>query len=492
MLNKILLSCDIHGLKPYFLINKERSFKTQLGGIISLLSYFFILFSIWISGKELINKEHPNLIITSYNDEVPQQLNITNDNFFIAIGIADSNSANYIENKVYNVSVYKKTMLRQKDGSFIEEEIPIELIRCSEKNISILPEIFKLIDLKNMHCLKDGIFKIAGTFGNQIFEYLDYHIKICNNSTDQIICKSSEEINHLISGGYFNIFMTDLNIAPSNFLNPFTHFSKNFYTSITYSIHKEYNIFLKKIEVNSDSGWFVEDIKSDYSFNLDSDKEMWYFRNTDAFFRLVLRCSPYRQVFNRIYSKVQTVAAEIGGIIKFLLVLGYLINFYFRQLLFASFLSDKFYKTNINIKELKYKEITPSQLNEGSKSTTSQNDLSCNNFMKQDNYRKVILGFQNKNTKLRKTLTLNNKEILLSLFFCKINPKLKEKINFTKKAQKKLEAKFDLVNFIKIHFDINMIKKIILNKEQNILMHLIHSEDFREIEDDLEVKCYLK
>jgi hypothetical protein len=470
MIKKLLLQCDIHGLKPYFLINKEKDFKIPLGGLISLCSYLFVVFSIWISGKELINKEHPNLIVNSYNDEIPQALNMTNDNFFMALSIGDAGSINYIDYAVYNITGWKKILTRKPDGSFSVQALPLQFIKCSEKNISILPEVFALVDLKSMHCLKDGEFNISGTYGNKKWEYLDFRVTICDNKTSPIPCRSSDYISNILSAGYFGVLLSDLNIAPSNYLDPFVHFSRDLYTSITYSIHKEYNIYLKKIDVNSDSGWFAEDIHSEYAFNVESDKEMWTFRNNNEFMRLVMRCSPYRQVFNRIYSILQTVAAEIGGIIKFLLVLGYVVNYYFRQLLFASFLADKFFKTNVNVKEIKLQDkdksiIALNPLTDINKSTSQNFDVSMtlNNYLKPNECEKVITEYQNKRTKMRKSLTIQNKDIFFSLFFCKRGKKLKEKLTFAKRAQQKIEVKFDLVNFIKLHFDFNLIKKIVLN-----------------------------
>jgi len=60
----ILKSIDRLGREFKFKINGEDSFKTQFGGVISILYYVGVVSLFGFFGKELVLKEDPNFIHT--------------------------------------------------------------------------------------------------------------------------------------------------------------------------------------------------------------------------------------------------------------------------------------------------------------------------------------------------------------------------------------------------------------------------------------------
>src|SRR5690606_14540285 len=108
----------------------------------------------------------------------------------------------------------------------------IEMIQCDKKNITLLPDYFTLMDLKNLFCIKHTNLFIEGDFGREIWTYLEISFKRCKNTTENNNhCKSEDEISKRLDGGYFGMFLTDTTIDPSNIDNPEVKYGRNLFTT---------------------------------------------------------------------------------------------------------------------------------------------------------------------------------------------------------------------------------------------------------------------
>ena len=70
--------------------------------------------------------------------------------------------------------------------------------------------------------------------------------------------------------------------------------------------------------------------------------------NDNNFFRVILTLSTVKTKVNRSYIKVQKVAADVGGILKFMMVALFYFNFIFSKLYFLRYLKTKIIRPKVN------------------------------------------------------------------------------------------------------------------------------------------------
>jgi hypothetical protein len=491
MAYRFLTYIDIFGYEPNLEIKKSKSFKTPFGGILSILILITILYVIWFFGNEIIFKRKPSLITTIYNDANPLRINLTDDNFIVALGLQNPDYSGYINESIYYLDVQHITMLR-KDGITTFETIDIKTIPCNQKNITLLPDYFSQVELNNLYCIRETNTYMKGDFGQSVWSYLQFSFKRCKNSTENNNhCKSEDEISRRLDGGYFGLFVSDTNIDTTNINSPAIKYGKNLFTTFSVRAYRDFWMYVKNIEVNSDLGWLMEDIHQEFYFSIDSYRETWDYRDTSGgFFNFVLRPSNNRQVFNRSYLKAQILAANIGGIIKFLLICGEILSYYFTRLRYREYLTSIFFNNNlIKSGPIKNDKIGVSELAISStkrfKLVNSQSNINTKkNVNNVFAYNKSAIGRiqvldrnNNSNNKDDNMASiLNNKskieikrfslcQMFRSVIFLK-NTKIKLKEKMLKQAFGKLEIYFDWVHLIKGLMEFEIMKSYVFDERQ--------------------------
>ena len=346
-----LLLIDIFGTHPRFTINGEKTFNTYFGCFITLICSGIITLFFIIYTKDVINHSRPKLLTSIYNDGTSSKTLVTGKDFIITLSLQFQNYSNYINDKIYNIEA---GMYINKDN--IESRKQLELIKCSEYKFEIIPEYFKTLDLKNLYCLKNSTFEIQGEYQSDIFEYLYFKFSICKNSTENNNkCESKELIESTLSGGYIGIFMSDKSVIPNNFSIPYETYGKNLFTTFTYKQYLDYWIYFKNMEVYTDKGYFFISTDKNSFISYENFESYIDYRENDAFALIGLRKSNKREVYERSYTKIQEAAANAGGIVKIITLIGKFIVYFFRQILYRNFLIQFFkFKNNRTIIPQKY------------------------------------------------------------------------------------------------------------------------------------------
>ena len=341
-----LLQIDIFGTHPRFTINGEKKFNTYFGCFMTIIcsgiiSLFFIIYL-----EDVINHSKPKILTSIYNDESSSNTLIKGKDFIIALSLQFPNYSNYINDKIYNIEA---GIYINKDK--IESKKKLEIIKCSEYKFDIIPEYFKNLDLNNLYCLKNSTFEIQGEYQSNIFSYLFFKFSTCKNSTENNNkCESKELIELTLSGGYIGIFMTDKNVIPNNFSIPYEIYGKNLFTTFSYKQYIDYWIYFKNVEVYTDKGYFFISKHKNSFISYETSETYIDYRENDEFALVGLRKHNKREVYERSYTKIQEAAANAGGIVKIITLIGEFIVYFFRQILYRNFLIQFFkFKNNRTI-----------------------------------------------------------------------------------------------------------------------------------------------
>ena len=343
----LFLTLDFFGIPPVLNINGKKYFNTFCGTCISifiiLIAFFFIIFYSLI----ILKHSQPNILTTIYNDENPKLINLKPENFVITFSLQNIEYENYIDESIYTINATKSIVYLDDRGINNAKETEISVIKCSDYKFQIIPQYFKSLPLKNLYCINETDIRLQGQFKQNVWEYVNVRFSKCINSTsNNFSCKSETEINNALKGGFIGIFLTDFNILPNNYSYPYHIYGKNIYNSFSINYHLSYWIFLKSIELKTDSGLIFSNIKSMKFFALEDTKPDIDYREGNIFLTMVFRNSPKREVFERFYLKIQDVAATISGMINLSLIIGEILVYIIRLTLYRFYFIQFFNPDN--------------------------------------------------------------------------------------------------------------------------------------------------
>jgi hypothetical protein len=343
----LFLTLDFFGIPPVLNINGKKYFNTFCGTCISifiiLIAFFFIIFYSLI----ILKHSQPNILTTIYNDENPKLINLKPENFVITFSLQNIEYENYIDESIYTINATKSIVYLDDRGINNAKETEISVIKCSDYKFQIIPQYFKSLPLKNLYCINETDIRLQGQFKQNVWEYVNVRFSKCINSTNNnFSCKSETEINNALKGGFIGIFLTDFNILPNNYSHPYHIYGKNIYNTFSINYHLSYWIFLKSIELKTDSGLIFSNIKSMKFFALEDTKPDIDYREGNVFLTMVFRNSPKREVYERTYLKIQDVAATISGIINLSLIIGEILVYIIRLTLYRFYFIQFFNPDN--------------------------------------------------------------------------------------------------------------------------------------------------
>ena len=160
--------------------------------------------------------------------------------------------------------------------------------------------------------------------------YFSFELYLCNNLTSSVVCKTPDEINEFFVMKYFNLIYADLKIDVKNYTNPIASKYRNDYKLVEPSLNKMMNIFLKEVSIETEDGLIfshqaeVHDIAFDYS---ETDFSFIHNNVSAAIFTCDFYSSRIVQTIDRTYENISEVFANIGGLLSFLMLLGFLLTY---------------------------------------------------------------------------------------------------------------------------------------------------------------------
>ena len=352
---------DLFGVQPLFTIRGYQTFQTIIGAILTLFCILIMIIYVSIFLNQMIYDTKPTILSSIYNDEIPKSVNLTSENFSFAFSLQNQEYESYIDDTIYNVTaVQTKIILTNNDSSEIYIE-NIDIIKCSQYKFEIIPEYFKYLPLNNIYCLNKSIYQFEGEFKKEIYSFIRLNFSKCVNSTENnFTCKPLNEINEYLSGGFLGMFMTDYNIVPKQYIDPYRIYGKNVYSGFSIQYFEEIFLYFKNIEIITDIGYFftkknmLNFVVYDYlQTNIDH-------RIEDHFLSLTLRLSSKREIHERTYIKIQSIFSNFGGMLKMILLIGEYSIYFIRMTLYKNYILEFF---NLDESEIRLKEVREKYLN---------------------------------------------------------------------------------------------------------------------------------
>ena len=344
---------DIFGISPLFTIRGRGTFQTQIGSFLTIICVMLILIYISIFLNEMIYHKSPNIQSTIYYDEIPSEIQLKKENFVFIFGLKTKDNINFIDESIYNVEGNQiKININDKNVYYYDNEA-LNIIKCSEYKFEFSNENFKKLPLDNLYCI-DNDLNFKGEYMSQFWNYIKLNFSKCQNLTNQNFCKSENEINEILNGGYIEIYIPDYNFEPLKYNDPYNIYIRNLYKSFSIKYFEEIFLYFKLIEIITDSGYFFENKKKINITSYDYIQNDIDFRDYSHFLSISMRLSSKREIYERSYIKLQTIFSNVGGMLKIILLIGEYTVYFIRMTLYKNYILEFF---NLDESEIRLKKI---------------------------------------------------------------------------------------------------------------------------------------
>ena len=344
---------DIFGISPLFTIRGRGTFQTQIGSFLTIICVMLIIIYISIFLNEMIYHKSPNIQSTIYYDEIPSEIQLKKENFVFIFGLKTKDNINFIDESIYNVEGNQiKININDKNVYYYDNEA-LNIIKCSEYKFEFSNENFKKLPLDNLYCI-DNDLNFKGEYMSKFWNYIKLNFSKCQNLTNQNFCKSENEINEILNGGYIEIYIPDYNFEPLKYNDPYNIYIRNLYKSFSIKYFEEIFLYFKLIEIITDSGYFFENKKKINITSYDYIQNDIDFRDYSHFLSISMRLSSKREIYERSYIKLQAIFSNVGGMLKIILLIGEYTVYFIRMTLYKNYILEFF---NLDESEIRLKKI---------------------------------------------------------------------------------------------------------------------------------------
>lgn len=320
MLN-LFKEIDFCSNKPELLIDKRSNKKSLIGGLISLLIVLTMIFLSFYLGIDMIRRKKPKVVLSEILPENPTIYNLTTKDYMIGHKIVD------IDNNPFpNYKEYLDILVLKQSGNIVSsttttvfqntQEAITEFVKCNE--IEDYKSLTAESRLSSYFCQKDFNIELGGYYTDNKYRALRYIISPCSGKS---YCRSEEEIKEFMDKGIlFVLFYGNTMIDPTK-EDPFVieYTPQLYYLSNLFYINQ--HMYFKNIEVKTDAGFLFESFNYNNFFVFDVDST--YYSSRSASFKFIdvfMFIKKNTLVYHRSYLKIQELAANIGGLLKFLCI----------------------------------------------------------------------------------------------------------------------------------------------------------------------------
>jgi hypothetical protein len=502
--------CDYFGVPFNFKFKDKEKYQSRFGGFVFIVFLFFSVVYFLLNFLQFFQR-NVYTVNTSTKVVSPSPYeNFTKLEFNFAFSLQWDNNTLLDEEtlKLFDLSSNKVIYKNSKD----KIKTPLKFKNCTESdfyNKSI--DQFHQLQLSQFNCLdSEDDLAIQGGFSDAIYEYIDIGIFFSKNLDlkDESTLKRLKDFfsqNQL----KFSIYFLDTTIDVENSQSPISWYINTYVTYLDFTMLKKTNMDFSILKFSDDQNILLnkpdkkENLqlgqKQEYSASI-PDRSIAPYDNNITLLKFFFRASPSITIIDRSYQKLTEFLANMGGLISNLLLVIFVVVTFF----------NKFWgEENILNKILKYKEHLKYKQNENyvqlsknlrrvNEETQAKNKDSSKYSSDPNKELEIDLGSrreslqisehhlniqQKKNQDLgaeeekvikksKKPLEFNFCEIMMKSLGCKTKS-VKVKTEIHQKAADKFNYYMDIFTYIKKMQEIDLIKYLLLNKDQITLFNFI-------------------
>lgn len=394
MIARTLKKIDLNDIKIPIFINKKIGFNTIYGGITTLILIILSSLIMFAFGRDLIEKKVPTVTVSQDYIDFPiinkKDIKIAFNAFLIG-GFPIQNFSQYL---TFSFVIASTGYDKEKPTVFI----PVDVKPCRDLDIFEEYEkegVFKsaIGSSNDYYCINqkhENMTDIEGMYGDGKFKVWTLQLMKCRNSTENNnFCKSNQEIESKLSNFFFHMINTNYYLDSDDLNTPL----KSTFNSNLYRISSlNYRMIVSKfrlIDFISDEGLMLSEKLKYSAFQMSTtESDGIYQSNVNEILRFYFTVDKIRNSYLRSYIRLQKVMADVGGFLKFcMLILNYISHKF-------GFISLLLYIYNYFSKNM-YKKLNENN-REGSNLYLLKSELKTNNLSNLQNINKDNFILKNK------------------------------------------------------------------------------------------------
>jgi hypothetical protein len=489
-----ILSLDFLGPEVQFNIKNHRIYKTKSGGIASLFLLGVAVLAFLGFGRDIFEKKQPRVTFNRITDDQDiQQKNLTQSNFLFSI--YDQYTDQPIPEFDRRFEVYYDFLDFRGEG-MIDKNFRNPFEKCTREALKSYSEYLNMLP-SSYYCFPKGSeIELMGVMSQGKSSLVRLQLDFCKNNTDvskgalKTDCYTREETQKFLSSKriQMNYIIETANIDSTNYTHPGSRYVYSNSINTNAFSWTRLNILFKKIVVDTDIGFFIEDKKKWEVIALESvTSESYYSPETDTVFSFLIGNSPWKEIYSRYYIKIQDIFAMMGGFLNAsIIILKFVVEFTVRPKLVDIF--NKIYKYEVsdlykNLKTQSVKDLVsnstimknnflePSILQDFNNSRLKISQ--CDNNIKIEQMKSDLISNEENNSVFQLLRNKKNKfystnmNNFKNVFRCFLSPKNDTQVKFYKIIEAKLKKIMSFEQFIKITKNVKIFKEIFFEEHQS-------------------------
>jgi hypothetical protein len=325
----------------------QNKFSTAYGGFISIISVMIALLAIYFLSIDRLYFKNPKVTVKSEYEGFGQELKFGNNDYQFSFLFQFKNRTPFYDTTIFDVNFKLVRFSRINGTNYYNEDI-IPTVKCDpDKNFDKWPEIKGRAFTKLGTCIDPSFnFSITNTTfqTTNFYSYLVITVNKCQNTTKELKCRPSEEIDSYLQYSYIDFKHQNLIIDPTKYENYIYSFWTDYEPTIDISLSK-LNVFgMKKKALLTYTGFFYDNEQTSVHWTNSYQTESISYRtkNNDPLLELRVLIDPNTEYVIRSYKKVWELAANIGGAINFIKYLSMLLNYFFSEFWFYEYLIERY------------------------------------------------------------------------------------------------------------------------------------------------------
>ena len=299
-----------------FFTDKSSTYRTSIGVIVTLLLGIVGILAIVGFGIEIISKDKPRV---NFSNQVNTETLIEKRNLQIYVGLSSNSGSQILEiDRKFNITIRS---IENKSGSAKRNEYIMN--RCDFKTFS--EDLY--INLKkemvgpesDYFCVPDNFnHTINKLFGSNEFNTTIIGVSPCVNSTLNKNNCYPRSIIDTQGTTYLHLIVKDTLIDSTSYEFPLRTVWYNDIVQLQTNTERVQLVSFQKINYSSDDGIIMTAKKIYNSLMVKKEyDEFFYTPGTSRFLNIRLTNNRYYIKIDREYKKIQEIAANVGGIVKF-------------------------------------------------------------------------------------------------------------------------------------------------------------------------------